>query len=63
MHRVDLIVPNFSGKCLITNCLKALEDQGFKDFEILIIDNASTNGSLDEIGTFLRGSSLSSHVK
>ncbi len=63
MHRVALIVPNFSGKCVITNCLKALEDQTFKDFEISIIDNASTNGSLDEIGTFLRGSSLSSHVK
>ena len=63
VYRVALIVPNFTGKCLITNCLKALEAQSFKEFEILIIDNASTNGSLDEIRTLLRESSLSSHVK
>ena len=48
---------------LIRDCLKTLERQSFTDFEILIIDNASTDESLDEIERFLEGSLLTSHVE
>jgi len=63
MTKVSLIVINYNGRDFIANCLRALEGQLLKEFEIVLIDNASTDGSLDEIETFLRGSLLSSHVK
>jgi len=63
MTKVSLIIINYNGRDFIANCLRALEGQLLKDFEIVLIDNASTDGSLDEIETFLRGSLLSSHVK
>jgi hypothetical protein len=43
--------------------LKALERQSSNDFEVLIIDNASSDSSLDEIERFLKASPLSSSVK
>jgi GT2 family glycosyltransferase len=63
MPKVSLIVINYNGRDLIANCLRALEGQLLNSFEIVLIDNASTDGSLDEIGTFLKGSLLGSHVK
>src|SRR4030042_4210565 len=63
MKKVSLIVINYNGRDFIANCLRALEGQRLKDFESVLIDNASTDVSLDEIETFLRGSLLSSHVK
>jgi hypothetical protein len=38
--------------------LRALEAQSFKDYETLIEDNVSSDGSLEEIEGFLRASSL-----
>jgi len=63
MPRVTLIIVNYNGRGLVMDCLRALEGQNFKDFEILIVDNASSDGSLDEIEEFLRASSLSSLVR
>jgi len=58
MIKVSVIVVNFNGRSVIADCLKALEIQSFEDFEILIVDNASSDGSLDDIVRFLRKSSL-----
>ncbi len=44
-------------------CLKALEAQRFKDFELLIVNNGSLDNSLYEIEQFLKESCLSSHTK
>ena len=63
MTKVSLIIINYNGRDFIANCLRALEGQLLKDFKIVLIDNTSTDGSLNEIETFLRGSLLSSHVK
>jgi len=60
---VSVIVINYNGSDFVIDCLKALETQSFMDFETLIIDNASTDGSLEKIRRFLGGSSLRSHVK
>jgi GT2 family glycosyltransferase len=60
---VSILIVNYNGRELIVNCLKALEEQSFKDFEIVIIDNGSTDESLNVIGNFLKTSFLSSLMK
>lgn len=63
MPNVSIIIVNYNGRDLVRDCLKALERQSFKDFEVLIIDNASSDISLDEIERFLKASPLSFSVK
>jgi GT2 family glycosyltransferase len=63
MPRASIIVVNYNGRELILDCLKALERQSIKDFEIIIVDNGSLDDSLDEIQRFLEGSSMAPIVK
>lgn len=43
---VSIIVPNLNGEAFIGDCLRSLERQDFKDFEVIIVDNGSTDGSV-----------------
>ncbi len=63
MSRISIIIVNYNGKGLISDCLKALERQSFKDFEVLIVDNSSLDGSLHKVRKFLEVSSMASLVK
>lgn len=63
MPRVSIIIVNYNGKGFITDCLKTLERQSFKDFEAVVVDNGSSDNSLHEIQRFLEKSSISSLVK
>jgi len=47
---VSLVV--YNGRAYLPFCLKALSEQTFTDFEILAIDNDSTDGSLEYIQEF-----------
>jgi GT2 family glycosyltransferase len=47
--RVTVIVCNFNGGEYVLRCLKALERQTFRDFEAVVVDNASSDGSPDRI--------------
>lgn len=47
--RVSVIVVNFNGGSWVLECLAALRDQTFEGFATIVIDNASTDGSADEI--------------
>lgn len=47
MPQVTVIIPNYNGAAYIENCLKSLSEQTFRDFDILVIDNASSDGSAD----------------
>lgn len=46
MTEVTIIIPNYNGKALLENCIKALEQQTYQGFKVLIMDNGSTDGSL-----------------
>jgi len=54
MSRVSVIIVNYNGTGLIRDCLKALEWQSFKDFEVVVVDNGSSDHSIDEISEFLK---------
>ncbi len=44
--RVSVIVPNLNGMSLLEACLSSLERQTFKDFEVILVDNGSSDGSV-----------------
>lgn len=50
MAKVSVIIPNYNGIKYIEDCLNFLKAQTFSDFDIWVIDNASTDGS-DKIVT------------
>jgi GT2 family glycosyltransferase len=44
--RVSIIIPNWNGAAHLPTCLDALRAQAFRDFEVIVADNASTDASL-----------------
>ena len=48
---VSVVIPNLNGKALLGDCLRSLERQTFKDFEVILIDNGSTDGSVGYVRT------------
>lgn len=47
--KLSVIIPNWNGKDLLKICLPSLKKQTFKDFEVVIVDNGSTDGSREYI--------------
>lgn len=47
MPRVAVIVVNWNGARYLRSCLKSLLDQTYRDTEIIMVDNASCDGSAD----------------
>ncbi|MGH4118115.1 glycosyltransferase family 2 protein [Clostridium sp.] len=45
MPQISIIVPIFNGAKYINNCIEMIINQTFKDFELLIIDDGSTDNS------------------
>ena len=44
--KVTIIIPNYNGKHFMEPCLASLKEQTFRDFKILVVDNASSDGSV-----------------
>lgn len=44
--KVTIIIPNYNGKHFMEPCLASLNEQTFRDFKILVVDNASSDGSV-----------------
>jgi len=50
---VSVIIPNWNGKDFIEGCLRSLRAQTFQDLEIIMIDNGSSDGSIELVkGSF-----------
>lgn len=49
INKVTIVIPNYNGKHFLEDCLSSLENQSYKNFETLVIDNASTDGSAEFI--------------
>lgn len=46
---ISIIIPSWNGKDFLTHCLPSIKGQTQKDFEIIIVDNGSTDGSVEYI--------------
>jgi GT2 family glycosyltransferase len=44
---VSVIIVNWNGRQYLPDCLDSLKNQSFGDFETIIVDNGSTDGSLE----------------
>lgn len=44
--RVGVVIPNWNGLSHLPGCLSALAAQTFTDFEVVLVDNASSDGSV-----------------
>jgi len=44
--KASVIIPNWNGQQLLKDCLSSLVKQSFKDFEIILVDNNSSDDSL-----------------
>lgn len=47
MPKLSVIVVNWNGRHLLDDCLASLGRQTFRDFECILVDNGSTDGSQD----------------
>ncbi len=47
MKKATVIIPNYNGLHFLKPCLKALDSQTDKDFEVCVVDNGSDDGSTE----------------
>ena len=45
--KTTIIIPNYNGLAFMEPCFESLEKQTMKDFKILVVDNGSTDGSVE----------------
>ncbi|AFC27519.1 hypothetical protein PM3016_552 [Paenibacillus mucilaginosus 3016] len=46
---VSIVIPNYNGKKYIKTCLESIKKQTYKDFEVIFVDNGSSDGSVDYV--------------
>ena len=46
---LSVIIPNWNGKKFLVECIDSLKAQTFQDFEAILVDNGSTDGSAEFI--------------
>jgi len=49
MAKISVVVVNFNGKRFLDDCLNSLYVQTYKDYEVIVVDNASRDGSVEHI--------------
>lgn len=47
MFKVAVVIPNYNGIQYLETCFNALREQTFSDFQIILVDNGSGDGSLE----------------
>ena len=46
---VTVVIPNWNGRKWLPGCLAALREQTFQSFSVVVVDNGSTDGSLEGV--------------
>ena len=49
MQEVSVVIPNFNGISFIADCLDSLKKQTWTNFEVIVVDNGSTDGSREVV--------------
>ena len=51
MHKAAVVIPNYNGIQYLETCLDALRQQTWRDFYTILVDNGSSDGSLELVKT------------
>jgi GT2 family glycosyltransferase len=49
---LSVIIPNFNGEKYLPNCLKSLQEQTYRGYEIIVVDNGSSDRGIDILSEF-----------
>ncbi|MGV8174365.1 MAG: glycosyltransferase family 2 protein [Methanothrix sp.] len=49
--KISVIVVNFNGKRFMDDCLNSLAAQTYRDYEVIVVDNASKDGSAEHVNS------------
>jgi len=52
MTKVSIIIPTYNEEEYIANCLIAIQNQDFEDYEVIVVDNGSTDKTKDVVSLF-----------
>ena len=52
MREVSIVIPNYNGKHFLEDCLNSVFAQDIEDQEVIVVDNGSTDGSLEYLKKF-----------
>ncbi|MCI1654213.1 MAG: glycosyltransferase [Lachnospiraceae bacterium] len=58
MSYITVVIPNYNTEAFIKNCIQSLEAQTYKDFDVVIVDDCSTDCSIELIGSIMNASKL-----
>lgn len=50
--KVSVIIPNYNGEKYLRNCIASLQQQTYQDYELIFVDNASSDRSLEIMNEF-----------
>ena len=56
--RVSVVIPAYNAEGFITKTLDSVRNQTFRDYEIIVVDDGSSDGTNDIVSTFLADHSL-----
>ena len=55
---ISVIIPAYNAEKQITNCLKSFENQRYKDFEIIVVNDGSTDKSEEVVNNYKQKSPM-----
>ncbi len=61
--KVSVIILNYNGEKFINNCIRSLLNQTYSDFEIIVVDNVSQDGSLKLVNNNFKKEIINSKIK
>lgn len=61
--KVSVIIPNYNGFQYLQKCLDALDKQDFNDYNVIVVDDASTMSGVEEVLKGHRNVYLINHTK
>src|SRR3989338_3286830 len=52
LPKISVVIPVYNSSSYIENCLKHIFDSEFKDYEVILVDDCSTDDSLQKISSY-----------
>ncbi len=54
MVKISIVIPVYNGEKYLADCIDSCLDQTYKDYEIIIINDGSTDSTLDIIASYVK---------